>query len=382
MSGRVTGVLGRYLLRQNLFLLLACLGAGTGIYLLSDLFDRVDDFVSAGLGLGAMLSYFGFKLPVILSQILPAVFLLALVIQLGLLARSRELTALRAGGVSPGWFTRFFVLYAMFWSLMQFGFSQFLGVYGEEQASRIWKEDVRKKQIDRMTLKNLWFRDGAFIVEVDEGLLAQRKAMGVTIYEFDTESQRLTRILTAPEALVLDEGWLLKKAAALETGSFQTSELGDLLLPLRQDLKSFAVAEQSEDRTQLPIWRLSAIIKELRESGSNVERLRTAWHSRFSYAFSITVMALLALALCSWSENLYLNIGLSLALVFVQYGIHAVGVTAGNKGVLPPLPAAWAGDVLFSLAAGARLVWVSCPAVEKAVKARLARLPGLLHPRG
>jgi lipopolysaccharide export system permease protein len=382
VSGRVTGVLGRYLLRQNLFLLLACLGAGTGIYLLSDLFDRVDDFVSAGLGLGAMLSYFGFKLPVILSQILPAVFLLALVIQLGLLARSRELTALRAGGVSPGWFTRFFVLYAMFWSLMQFGFSQFLGVYGEEQASRIWKEDVRKKQIDRMTLKNLWFRDGAFIVEVDEGLLAQRKAMGVTIYEFDTESQRLTRILTAPEALVLDEGWLLKKAAALETGSFQTSELGDLLLPLRQDLKSFAVAEQSEDRTQLPIWRLSAIIKELRESGSNVERLRTAWHSRFSYAFSITVMALLALALCSWSENLYLNIGLSLALVFVQYGIHAVGVTAGNKGVLPPLPAAWAGDVLFSLAAGARLVWVSCPAVEKAVKARLARLPGLLHPRG
>jgi lipopolysaccharide export system permease protein len=175
---------------------------------------------------------------------------------------------------------------------------------------------------------------------------------------------------------------MLKKAAALETGSFQTSELGDLLLPLRQDLKSFAVAEQSEDRTQLPIWRLSAIIKELRESGSNVERLRTAWHSRFSYAFSITVMALLALALCSWSENLYLNIGLSLALVFVQYGIHAVGVTAGNKGVLPPLPAAWAGDVLFSLAAGARLVWVSCPAVEKAVKARLARLPGLLHPRG
>lgn len=382
MSSRVTGVLGRYLLRQNLFLLLACLGAGTGIYLLSDLFDRVDDFVSAGLGLGAMLVYFGFKLPVILSQILPAVFLLALVIQLGLLARSRELTALRAGGVSPGWFTRFFVLYAVFWSLMQFGFSQFLGVYGEEQASRIWKEDVRKKQIDRMTLKNLWFRDGAYIVEVDEGLLAQRKAMGITIYEFDTESQRLTRILTAPEALVLDEGWLLKKAAALETGTFQTSELGDLLLPLRQDLKSFAVAEQSEDRTQLPIWRLSAIIRELRDSGSNVERLRTAWHSRFSYAFSITVMALLALALCSWSENLYLNIGLSLALVFVQYGMHAVGVTAGNKGVLPPLPAAWAGDALFSLAAGARLVWVSCPAVEKAVKARLARLPGLLHPRG
>ncbi|HBE95516.1 MAG TPA: LPS export ABC transporter permease LptG [Desulfovibrio sp.] len=379
MSGRITGALGRYLARQNLFLLLACLGAGTGIYLLSDLFDRVDDFVSAGLGLGSMLSYFAFKLPVILSQILPAVFLLALVVQLGLLARSRELMALRAGGVSPGWFTRFFVLYALCWSLLQFGFSQFLGVYGEEQASRIWKEDVRKKQLDKLTFTNLWFRDGAYIVEVDEGVLAQRKATGVTIYEFDSESQRLVRILSAPEALVLEEGWLLQKASALDITSFQSSAQGDLLLPLHQDLKSFAMMEQSEDRTQLPIWRLSAVINELRESGSNVERLRTAWHSRFSYAFSIAVMALLALALSSWSENLYLNIGLALALVFIQYGLHAVGVTAGNKGVLAPLPAAWAGNVLFGLAAGGRLIWISCPALEQAVKARLARL--LAHHR-
>ncbi|HBR06400.1 MAG TPA: LPS export ABC transporter permease LptG, partial [Desulfovibrio sp.] len=143
--------------------------------------------------------------------------------------------------------------------------------------------------------------------------------------------------------------------------------------------KSFAMMEQSEDRTQLPIWRLSAVINELRESGSNVERLRTAWHSRFSYAFSIAVMALLALALSSWSENLYLNIGLALALVFIQYGLHAVGVTAGNKGVLAPLPAAWAGNVLFGLAAGGRLIWISCPALEQAVKARLARL--LAHHR-
>ena len=377
MSSRITGVLGRYLMRQNLFLLLACLGVGTGIYLLSDLFDRVDDFVSAGLGLGSLLSYFAFKLPVILSQILPAVFLLAMVVQLGLLVRSRELMALRAGGVSPGWFTRFFVVYAIFWSLVQFGFSQFLGAYGEEHANRIWKEDVRKKQLNKMTLKNLWFRDGAYIVAVDEGVLSQRKAVGVMVYEFDTESQRLVRILSASQAMVLEEGWLLQKVSNLDTGSFQSSEQSDLLLPLHQDLKSFAVAEQTEDRAQLPIWQLSAVIKELRESGSNVERLRTAWHSRFSYAFSIAVMALLALALASWSENLYLNIGLALALVFVQYGMHAVGVTAGNKGVLAPFPAAWAGNIVFGLAAGARLAWISCPALEKAVKERLARIPAL-----
>ncbi|MES9995162.1 LptF/LptG family permease [Desulfovibrio aminophilus] len=371
MTGRAFGVLGRYLARQNLFLILMCLCVGTGIYLLSDLFDRVDDFVSAGLGLGSILTYFAVKLPVILSQILPAVFLLALVVQLGLLSRSRELMALRSGGVSPSWFARFFLIYALAWSLVQFGFSQVLGVYGEREAGRIWKEDVRKKQMDKLTLTNLWFRDGAYIVEMDEGMVARNQATGVTVYEFDTESQRLVRILSAREAEGGSGGWRLNGVTVLDTASFLSSQEDSLSLPLHQELKAFAAADQSESQTLLPIWQLSKTIDELRESGSNVERLRTAWHSRFSYAFSIAVMALLALALASWSENLYLNLGLSLSLVFVQYGMHAVGVTAGDKGLLPPFIAAWLGNILFGLAAGGRLVWISCPRLEKEVKARL-----------
>jgi len=371
VTGRVFGVLGRYLARQNLFLILMCLCVGTGIYLLSDLFDRVDDFVSAGLGLGSILTYFAVKLPVILSQILPAVFLLALVVQLGLLSRSRELMALRAGGLSPSWFTRFFLIYALAWSLVQFGFSQVLGVYGEREAGRIWKEDVRKKQMDKLTLKNLWFRDGAYIVEMDEGVVARNQATGVTVYEFDTESQKLVRILSARAAEGGSGGWSLNGVTILDTASFLSSQEDSLSLPLHQELKAFAAADQSESQTLLPIWQLSKTIDELRESGSNVERLRTAWHSRFSYAFSIAIMALLALALTSWSENLYLNLGLSLSLVFVQYGMHAVGVTAGDKGLLPPFIAAWLGNILFGLAAGGRLVWISCPRLEKEVKARL-----------
>jgi lipopolysaccharide export system permease protein len=371
VTGRVFGVLGRYLARQNLFLILMCLCVGTGIYLLSDLFDRVDDFVSAGLGLGSILTYFAVKLPVILSQILPAVFLLALVVQLGLLSRSRELMALRAGGLSPSWFTRFFLIYALAWSLVQFGFSQVLGVYGEREAGRIWKEDVRKKQMDKLTLKNLWFRDGAYIVEMDEGVVARNQATGVTVYEFDTESQKLVRILSARAAEGGSGGWSLNGVTILDTASFLSSQEDSLSLPLHQELKAFAAADQSESQTLLPIWQLSKTIDELRESGSNVERLRTAWHSRFSYAFSIAIMALLALALTSWSENLYLNLGLSLSLVFVQYGMHAVGVTAGDKGLLPPFIAAWLGNILFGLAAGGRLLWISCPRLEKEVKARL-----------
>jgi lipopolysaccharide export system permease protein len=67
-------VLSRYLLRQNLFYLLTTLAVGTALYLMSDLFDRLDDFMEAGLGMATALRYFAVKIPLIISQIMPAVF--------------------------------------------------------------------------------------------------------------------------------------------------------------------------------------------------------------------------------------------------------------------------------------------------------------------
>ncbi len=373
------GTLGTYLARQNLYLMGICLGVGTGLYLLSDLFDRVDDFVESGLGLFSILAYFLAKLPLIITQILPGVFLLALVVQMGLLERSRELVALRAGGVSHGWFIRFFLCYAAIWCLLLLAFSQVLGVYGERQASRIWKEDVRKKQMDRLTLKNLWFREGPYIVEVGEGLVNQEQALNVSVYEFEADSQRLARVITAKKARVMSGVWELSEVEELDTAAFTTVSRAALLLPIRQDLKNFAIVEQRQDRSQLPVWELGRVIEELKESGSNVEQLRTAWHSKWSYAFSLAAMALVALAVTSLTPNIYAGIGAALVLVFLQYGLQLLSLSAGQKGVLPPLIAAWSSNAVFIFAAGSRLAWVSNPILERRIKSRLHHLQAVLR---
>ena len=69
------GVLSRYLIRQNLYLMAVCLAVGTSIYLLSDVFDRLDDFIRAELGVETILFYFIVKIPLIISQLMPAIFL-------------------------------------------------------------------------------------------------------------------------------------------------------------------------------------------------------------------------------------------------------------------------------------------------------------------
>ncbi|MEF2229539.1 MAG: LptF/LptG family permease [Pseudodesulfovibrio sp.] len=362
------GVLSRYLIRQNLFLMAICLAAGTCLYLLSDVFDRLDDFIRAGLGAETILFYFFVKIPLIVSQLLPAIFLLAMVVQLGVLARSKEMLALRAGGVSFGWFIRFFLVYALVWSGGQLVFSQFLGVFGEYEANRIWKEDVRKKQLDELTIQQLWFRDGPFIVRAQEAFPAQSRATGITVYEFATDNQELIRILTAKKALIDDNGWGLLEVHELDTRTFISVDRVSQFLSVRQNLKAYAAVELQGDKAQLPLTELSKVIDKLEESGSNVEILRTVWHGKLSYAFSIAVMAMLALCLITYSENVYANIGLSLVLIFVQYGMHVVGATAGEKGVLPPILSAWLGNLVMGTAASLRLAWVAMPGFQATIK--------------
>ena len=78
-------ILTRYILRQNLFLLLLICGIGMGVFIFVELFDRLDEFLDAGVGAATIVSYFVYRTPFILSQIFPAVFLIALMVQLGLM---------------------------------------------------------------------------------------------------------------------------------------------------------------------------------------------------------------------------------------------------------------------------------------------------------
>lgn len=356
------GVLHQYLLRQNLFLMLACLCVGMGVYLLSDIFDRLDNFLDAGLGAVAILTYFGVKLPLIISQLLPAVFLLALVIQVALMARGRELIALRAGGVSYTVLMRFFVAYAVVWSLVSLLFSQVLGVEGERKAGEIWAEQVRKRVTAKKVLHNMWLKDGAYVIGMTEAVPSWNVGTGITVYEFNESRTGLTRIITAPEfAADSARGWVLHDAEVLDPLTYTSSRQPELRLDIHQDLQVYAAFDPKTDPATLPLIELGQVISRLEASGSNVEVLRTAWHMQIAYGFSIVVMALLGLAILTWSENIYIGIVAGLAMTFIYYAVFLIGLSTGQKGLFPPMLGAWLGNLLLGALAAGRVVWAYLP---------------------
>ena len=327
-------LLFRYLTKNNAMILLPTLAVGIGLYVLTDLFERLDNFIEAGLSVGMVLTYFVVKMPLVISQILPVIFLLSTVIQLCIMARSRELTALQAGGISLGVVANSMILCGIFWGGVQLGFSEYLGVAGERESARIWQEEVRKKNLAATVLKDVWFTDGDWIVSLGT-LDPQAHGTGFSGYELSDDGLSIKRIVQASTFTAEPNHWALQDVRVYTPDTFTQEQEPDFVLPLRQ---------------------LGDAISQLKSSGSNVEALRTAWHAKLAYAASILVMAFVATAIVSWKDNIYIAVTVALLCTFLYFAVYTLGTTLGQRGILHPFLAAWTANLIALFFAFWRLI--------------------------
>ncbi|MEI3479563.1 MAG: hypothetical protein V8Q84_11275 [Bilophila sp.] len=88
------------------------------------------------------------------------------------------------------------ILCGVFWSCVQLGFSEYLGVAGERESARIWQEEVRKKNLAATVLHDVWFADGDWIVS-SKTLDPKAQGTGFSGYELSEDGLGIERIVQA-----------------------------------------------------------------------------------------------------------------------------------------------------------------------------------------
>lgn len=350
-------LLTRYLLRNNLFLVFSILLIGTGLYVLTDLFERLDYFLDAPIGLAGILWFYSLKLPFIAGQILPAVFLIAVIVQFCLMAKARELTALQSGGISPFVFLRFVILYGLIWAFAQLALAQGLGVTGDKISAKIWREEVRGHSAQDTKLTGLWFIDKAYVVFLGVADPVAGSGRDFLAYQLSDDGKDMRQMVRAESFTVNGREWRLHDVTVITPSTYGYELRPEMTLPLTQDIKAFLAIDPNIKPTHLPVWDLYESIGSLEESGSNVEVLRTTLHSRFAYAASLIVMGVLGLAIVLWKNNVYLAVGIGLVITFLFYASTTLCVSLGEKGALTPVFAAWFPVVLFFILGLAAVFW-------------------------
>jgi len=349
-------ILNRYLLRQNLLLMFIILLSGIGIYLVVDILERINNIVESEVSIVVALKYFGYKMPLIIAQILPAIFMLSVIVQVAVMFYNNEMLALETNSISFSRPVFFFIAHSFVFFLILLTFSETIGVKGYQKTEHIWNVDIRQRHADDKSIQDLWFREGQKIVFVRKAWPEQEKGEDITIYHLEG-GDRISRIIRAQTFTSGQDTWNLRDLEILQTHEFLKTTENYMEIALKTELSSFSIKDSRLPFEALSILTLGKLITQLKESGSNVEKLATAWHSKIAYAFALVVMTILGLALATIIKNIYALVTLSLVIVFLYYTVYVFGVSYAEEGIIAPFWGAWLANILFGTLGMGQILW-------------------------
>ncbi|MDX2478849.1 MAG: LPS export ABC transporter permease LptG [Desulfuromusa sp.] len=347
-------ILNRFLLKHFTRILSLCVAAFIGIYLLIDFFEKVDDLIDHNAAIWDYFSYLSNNIPFIFVQILPLAILTTMVLTLGGLSRTNEVTALRACGVSLWRIVHPLMSLALLFSFLLLLLNEFVIPWNTKQLNYLFEVKLKGKQQVQLTRNEIWYRSNNRIINIAVASRQKQQLQGVTIFTLD-DQQTIEKRQEAALAHFENGGW--KTSILVER--FFDSESGDMMkvrelknVPLNLDRTPEDFSGREHQNNELNFRQLSAIAKKLEQQGYDSTRQRVDMHNRIAAPFTCLIMGFLGVPFAlqrGRNSNIALGIGLSLGIGIAYFIIQSLVTAFGYSNALPPLIAAWTANFIFFL---------------------------------
>jgi lipopolysaccharide export system permease protein len=345
-------ILNRFLLKHFLRILLLSTGAFTGIYLLIDFFENISDFIDHNASALDYFSYLLNSIPLIFVQILPLAILMTVVLTLGTLGRTNEITAMRACGFGLWRIIRPLMLLALGLSFLLLALNEFVAPINAKALNYLLEIKLQGKQQLSFKRNEIWYRDQNRIINIQVADPQQQKLHGVTIYNLDKSSKIVLR-QDASRAEFRDGNWiarsLLERHFDSTHGDLESvQKLANQMLDINRQPADFAIQENQNN--ELNFRQLLKMVNKLEQEGIDSTRQRVDLHNRLAAPFTCLIMAFLGVPFAlqrGRNSNIALGIGMSLAIGVIYFILQSLVTAFGYSGALPPLLAAWTSNIIF-----------------------------------
>jgi len=341
-------IISRYVLQHFFPIFGLAVLAFTGLYLIIDFFEKIEDIVKNALSLSDTLYYFLYKSPLIITQGFPMSILLAALITMGILKRNRELIAMRAAGISSGLYAGPIVGAALLLCILHFGLDETVARSLNKQAQEMWQQ-VRKVGSLSYRHENVWFRGRDTIYQIRLYDKRTQTMDKVSLFFIDPQF-RMTERLDAKSLhwdgsrWVAMDGLLLKFSPhATEQEWFQERELS-----LPESPADFASIETIPE--QLDWADLLQYTRKIRQEGYNAAPYEVELHLRVALPLTSVILALLGISIAlrqGMHGGIAAGLVIALLVAFLYLTVLQIGCSLGTVGILPPVLGAWAGNVIF-----------------------------------
>jgi LPS export ABC transporter permease LptG len=280
---------------------------------------------------------------------------MATLVNFAILTKTTEITAVKAGGVSLYRISIPIILAGVLVSAVCFGIQDYILPYSNRRAAEL-DDEIRGRPAQTHNLLNRrWMLGGENqIYHYTHYDAEQRRFTGLAVYRFGKTHFSLEGRLYANEALwdASAGGWTLRDGWRRDFDEEADIENFDELLLQAMEPPAYFVKEQRR-ADQMTYLELADYIRDLAQSGFDVVRYQVELNSKISFplAAMITVIIGIPFSFTPGKKGALYGIGIAVAIGLSYYVITRIFAYMGNSGMLAPLMAAWAPNVLFGVAA-------------------------------
>jgi LPS export ABC transporter permease LptG/LPS export ABC transporter permease LptF len=365
-------LLDRYITRQYLHIFgLAFLGL-LGLFYVSTLVDMLERLVRGTATSSMLLRYMYFATPQFVYYIIPISALVATLVTVGLLTKNSELVVMRACGVS---------LYRSAVPLLLFALAGSGALFGLQEW--VLAESNRRAEGLRHVMRG--FPARTFDV------LERRWVVGSggDIYHYAFFDPRLNRFSDLLAFHVSEKAWRLETLTHAKDVALARRHAGDAapvtwtgrqgwVREFFADRRKNAVTYQAfaerglslerpdyfkteePDAERMTYGQLKRYIVQLQASGFDIVPHMVALQRKIAFPFVTVIMTVLAVpfAVMTGRRGALYGIGIGIVLAIVYWTTQSVFAAVGSGGLIAPMLAAWAPNILFGAAAAYMLLTV------------------------
>ncbi|PIE70467.1 MAG: LPS export ABC transporter permease LptG [Deltaproteobacteria bacterium] len=342
----------RHLVSELLKQILTVMGAVVMMFVLVDYLSRLDDFIGAGMSACRAGQYVLFKVPAMVVLLAPVCTLVGTVLTVGLMSRRNELVIMESGGVSVMEILKGAIGLGAVISLCMMLVSETLSPWATYQANLIRRIEIKKKGLKTTRGENIWRKSGdGSILHIALYHPKDSSVSGVSLFTLNDAYQLVRRVDAARGTHLGNGKWAFERVLEQQLSPdrpVKTITHDQLVVDI--DLVPDDLHHAVKTSQDMRLSELRQYIRRVEKEGYDASGYITDWYARLLFPLASLLMAIIGAGIAvrrDWAGRLPLTLTLGLGMTFTFWILHSLFVSMGHGGVLPAIPAAAAGLVLY-----------------------------------
>ena len=365
-------LLDLYVARRYLSVFLLAFVSLIGLFYIATFIDLADKLFRGSTTGWTLLRFFYYQTPQYIYFIIPLAALLSTLVTIGVLTKNSELIVMRACGISLYRSALPLFLFAIVLSGMLFGLQEYVLADANREAGRL-NAQIRNFPVQTFgALNRRWIiGQNGDIYHYELFDPSRNRFSRLWIFRPDSATWRLTGLTYADDVTYTGKGtertwhavrgWDRTFTTSGGENAAKTAvaynPFPERTLPLEPP-SYFKSDEPEADR--MTFDELRDYVALMQKSGYYAIPYQVQLQKKVAFPFVTLIMTLLAVpfAVTTGRSGALYGIGIGIALAIVYWTAQSVFGAMGSAGLLAPMLAAWAPNILFACAAGYMLLTV------------------------